>query len=126
METSRNDLGTIELQDHAVNRTAVACFRGAADPAHQSVTAGTLAVAASTLAVFALFQPWRRRVQVLVDHRFTWEWYEADRIAAAFAERLRAEVNPNRIPHKLEGVLAETVAPTSACLWFRGELETMR
>jgi hypothetical protein len=85
--------------------------------------ANTLAVAASTLAVFALFQPLRRRVQQIVDHRFNRERYEADRIAAAFAERLRDEVNPSRLRLELDEVLAQTVAPTSSYLWLRGERE---
>ena len=85
--------------------------------------ANTLAVAASTLAVFALFQPLRRRVQQVVDHRFNRERYEADRIAAAFAERLRDEVDPRRLRLELDDVLAQTVAPTSSYLWLRGERE---
>jgi len=85
--------------------------------------ANTLAVAASTLAVFALFQPLRRRVQQIVDHRFNRERYEADRIAAAFAERLRDEVDPGRLRLELDEVLAQTVAPTSSYLWLRGERE---
>jgi hypothetical protein len=84
----------------------------------------TLAVAASTLVVFALFQPLRRRVQGIVDHRFNRERYEADRIAAAFAERLRDEVDPSRLRLELDGVLAQTVAPTTSSLWLRGEKET--
>jgi hypothetical protein len=86
--------------------------------------AGTLAVAASTLVVFALFQPVRRRVQGVVDHRFNRDRYEADRIAAAFAERLRDEVDPSRLRLELDGVLAQTVAPTTSSLWLRGEKET--
>jgi uncharacterized membrane protein YiaA len=86
--------------------------------------AGTLAVAASTLTVFALFQPLRRRVQGIVDHRFNRDRYEADRIAAAFAERLRDSVDPSRLRLELDGVLAQTVAPTSSYLWLRGEKET--
>ena len=85
--------------------------------------ANTLAVAASTLAVFALFQPLRRRVQQIVDHRFNRERYESDRIAAAFAERLRDEVDPGRLRLELDEVLAQTVAPTSSYLWLRGERE---
>jgi hypothetical protein len=85
--------------------------------------ANTLAVAASTLAVFALFQPLRRRVQQVVDHRFNRERYEADRIAVAFAERLRDEVDPSRLRLELDQVLAQTVAPTSSYLWLRGERE---
>jgi hypothetical protein len=88
--------------------------------------AGTLAVAASTLSVFALFQPLRRRVQGGVDHRFNRDRYEADRIAAAFAERLRDQVDPERLRLELNRVLAQTVAPTSSYLWLRGGKETVR
>ena len=88
--------------------------------------AGTLAVAASTLVVFALFQPLRRRVQRGVDHRFNRNRYEADRIAAAFAERLRDQVDPERLRLELDRVLAQTVAPTSSYLWLRGGKETVR
>jgi hypothetical protein len=88
--------------------------------------ANTLAVAASTLVVFALFQPVRRRVQGIVDHRFNRDRYEADRIATAFAERLRDQVDPGRLRLELDGVLAQTVAPSSTYLWLRGEKETVR
>lgn len=92
-----------------------------------SVTqASTLAVAASTLVVFALFRPLRRRVQAGLDHRFNRDRYEADRIAAAFAERLRDQVDPDRLRLELDRVLAQTVAPTSSYLWLRGEKETVR
>jgi hypothetical protein len=92
-----------------------------------SVTqSSTLAVAASTLIVFALFQPVRRRVQRVVDHRFNRERYEADRIAAAFAERLRGHLDPDRLRLELDGVLSQTVAPTNSSLWLRGEKEAVR
>jgi hypothetical protein len=80
-------------------------------------------VAGSTLAVFALFQPLRRRVQQVVDHRFNRDRYEADRIAAAFAERLRDQLDPGGLRLELDDVLAQTVAPTSSYLWLRGERE---
>jgi hypothetical protein len=83
--------------------------------------ASTLAVAASTLVVFALFQPLRRRVHSVVDRRFDRYRFEADRTAAEFAERLRDEVDPDRISLELDRVLAQTVAPTSALVWLRGE-----
>jgi hypothetical protein len=86
--------------------------------------ASTLAVAASTLAVFALFQPLRRRVQAVVDHRFNRQRYEADRIAASFAEHLRDQVDADRIRLELDRVLTQTVAPSRSVLWLRGEQET--
>jgi hypothetical protein len=109
----------------AVTAVLVVTFAGinlALEAALASFTqASTLAVAASTLAVFALFQPLRRRVQSAVDHRFDRRRYEADRTAAAFAERLRDEVDPDRLRLELDRVLAQTVAPTSAFVWLRGE-----
>ena len=83
--------------------------------------ANTLAVAGSTLLVFALFQPLRRRVQTAVDRRFDRERYESDRIARAFAERLRDEVDPDRLRDELDRVLAQTVAPARTGLWLRDE-----
>ncbi len=53
----------------------------------------TLAVAASTLVAFALFQPLRRRVQRAVDRRFDRARYDGERVAAGFAERLRNQVD---------------------------------
>jgi hypothetical protein len=111
----------------AVLVTVFTAVNVALEAALASMTqANTLAVAASTLVVFALFQPLRRRVQAGVDHRFNRDRYEADRIVAAFAERLRDQVDPNRLRLELDGVLAQTVAPTSSYLWLRGGKETVR
>ncbi len=87
-----------------------------------SVTqAGTLAVAASTLIVFALFQPLRRRIQNVVDRRFDRRRYEAERIATAFATRLRDQLDAERVRGELAGMVEMTVAPTSLGVWIRGE-----
>ncbi len=112
----------------AVTAVLVVTFAGinlGLEAALASVTqASTLAVAASTLAVFALFQPLRRRVQSTVDRRFDRRRYEADRTAAIFAERLRDEVDADRLRLELDRVLAQTVAPTSVFVWLRGEGRT--
>ena len=85
------------------------------------VTQGdTLAVAASTLVAFALFQPVRRTVQRAVDRRFDRARYDAQRTADAFAERLRDEVDLDTLAAELERTVAGTVRPTAASIWLPG------
>ncbi len=78
-----------------------------------------LAVAGSTLLVAALFQPLRRRVQRLVDRRFNRSRYDAERTVAAFAERLRDEVDLQQLRAEILATVAATVEPTSVSLWLR-------
>jgi hypothetical protein len=80
----------------------------------------TLAVAASTLAAFALFQPVRRRVQRAVDRRFDRARYDGERTAAAFAEHLRHEVDLGRVSAELTAAASATVRPRTATVWLRG------
>jgi hypothetical protein len=83
-------------------------------------TAGnTIAVAASTLAVFVVFQPIRRRIQGAVDRRFDRRRYDAERTVATFAERLRDEVDLERLQGALIAAADETVRPASASVWLR-------
>jgi hypothetical protein len=79
----------------------------------------TLAVAASTLIAFALFQPVRQRVQTAVDHRFDRARYDGDRTAAAFAERLREQVDLAGLEADIAGVVDGALRPTSVGLWIR-------
>ena len=80
----------------------------------------TLAVAGSTLLVAALFQPIRRRVQQLVDRRFNRARYDADRTVAAFAGRLRDQVDLEHLGTEITGMVAATVQPMTVTIWLRG------
>jgi len=84
---------------------------------------GTLAVAASTLAAFALFQPLRRRVQAAVDRRFDRARYDGQRTVEAFADRLRGQVDLEAVVVDLHATADGAVSPTLTDLWLRKPAE---
>jgi hypothetical protein len=78
-----------------------------------------LVVAATTLAVAAVFQPLRRAIQRSVDRRFNRRHYDAARTVDAFAGRLRQQVDLDALGGELLGVIDTTMEPASASLWLR-------
>ncbi len=82
-------------------------------------TGNSLAVAGSTLAVAALFQPLRRRVQAAVDRRFNRSRYDAARTVEVFSARLREQVDLESLTGDLIGVVRGTLQPSSLGVWLR-------
>jgi hypothetical protein len=77
-----------------------------------------VAVAASTLAAAALFNPLRRRVQRVVDRRFNRARYDADAAIAAFAGRLQDAVDIDAVRDDLADVVQQALEPAHVSLWL--------
>jgi hypothetical protein len=78
-----------------------------------------VAVAASTLAVAALFSPVRRRVQRIVDRRFNRARYDADKALAVFAARLQDAVDLDSVRGDLASAVHQALEPTRVSVWVR-------
>ena len=72
-------------------------------------------MAGATLALAALFQPARRRIQAAVDRRR----YNAAKTIETFSARLRDEVDLDTLSAELLAAVGQTMEPTKASLWLR-------
>jgi hypothetical protein len=78
-----------------------------------------IAIVISTLAIAALFNPLRKRVQDFIDRRFYRRKYDAEQALAAFALTARDEVDAVRLTNTLVGVVEETVQPVQVSIWIK-------
>jgi hypothetical protein len=78
-----------------------------------------LAIAVTTLAVAALFNPWRHRLQTFIDRRFYRRKYDASRTLARLSARLRNDVDLLQLTDDIMATVHETVQPEHVSLWLR-------
>jgi hypothetical protein len=79
----------------------------------------TIAVAASTLAAFAVFQPVLRRVRRDVDRRFDRARYDAEQTVAKFSDRLRDDIDIGSLNSDLDATIRDAISPRSVGIWLR-------
>ena len=85
-----------------------------------------LAVVLSTLAIFALFNPLRWRIQIFIDRRFYRAKYDARQTVAAFSSAARSQVEVETLAQGLAATAQEALQPEGVWMWIRSDLKRER
>ncbi|MDX1435305.1 MAG: hypothetical protein R3335_00745, partial [Anaerolineales bacterium] len=78
-----------------------------------------VAIVVSTLVIAALFNPFRSRIQTVIDRRFYRRKYVAEKALAAFSASIRDRVDPQSLSEALLNTVKETLQPANTSIWLR-------
>ena len=78
-----------------------------------------LVVVFSTMAIAALFNPLRHRIQTFIDRRFYRNKYDAEQALAQFATTARDGVVLGKLKTSLINVVEDTMQPDLVSLWMK-------
>ncbi|MDX1449862.1 MAG: hypothetical protein R3246_12455 [Acidimicrobiia bacterium] len=79
----------------------------------------SVAVAASTLAIAAVFNPLRRRVQRWVDRRFHRSAFDAEEVAREFSSRIQGSLSIDELATVWSECVTDYLRPSSTGVWLR-------
>jgi hypothetical protein len=85
-------------------------------------SSGQIATVISTLAIAALFNPLRRRIQNFIDRRFYRQKYNTEQALAEFANLARQETDLDELVHQLAAVVQVNIQPEHTTVWLRPSL----
>jgi hypothetical protein len=86
---------------------------------NRQATTNPFVLVVSTLAIAALVQPLRTRLQRVIDHRFYRRKYDAEKTLSGFSAALQSEVDLEQVRSQLLTVVQDTMQPTQVTLWLR-------